>query len=159
MNKEYKKTAPKQKQVKEASILLKQFNAELADEELKRNYDSFVKAKNIMEVRVERYITQINSLQDNINKHRNCIIDTLKLGYTDVPYLINGLSQLETELEKVREDFTKSKSELDKTIACIERYDELSDSRKLTYFILLSKSGDINSTWLEFKEQYKDKII
>lgn len=159
MNKESKRTALKQKQVKEVSLLLKEFNEHLNDEELKRNYDGFIKTKSIIEVRVERYITQINSLQDNINKHRNCIIDTLKLGYTDISHLIGGLSQLESDLERVNEDLFKSKTELDKINSNIERYEELSERTKLTYFGLLSKSGDIKETWLEFKEQYKDKIF
>jgi DNA repair exonuclease SbcCD ATPase subunit len=160
MNKESKRTVSKQKQVKEkTSEVLKQFNEHLNDEELKRNYDGFIKTKSIIEVRVERYITQINSLQDNINKHRNCIIDTLKLGYTDISYLIGGLSQLESDLERVNEDLFKSKTELDKINSNIERYEELSERTKLTYFKLLSNSGDIKGTWLEFKEQYKDKIF
>jgi seryl-tRNA synthetase len=159
MNKESKRTALKQKQVKEVSLLLKQFNEHLNDEELKRNYEGFIKTKSIIEVRVERYITQINSLQDNINKHRNCIIDTLKLGYKDISHLIGGLSQLESDLERVNEDLFKSKTELDKINSNIERYEELSERTKLTYFGLLSKSGDIKETWLEFKEQYKDKIF
>lgn len=160
MNNESKRTVSKQKQVKEkTSEVLNQFNEHLNDGELKRNYDSFVKTKAIIEVRVERYITQINSLQDNINKHRKCIIDTLKLGYTDISHLIGGLSQLESDLEIINEDLFKSKTELDKINSSIERYDELSERTKLTYFKLLSNSGDIKGTWLEFKEQYKDKIF
>lgn len=152
--------ATKQKQIKERNLsLLEQFNKHVNDEELKRNYDSFIKTKSIIEVRVERHITQIASLQDNINKHRNCIIDTLKLGYTDISYLISGLAQLETELERVNQDLYKSKVELDKLNNNIERYEELSERTKLTYFKLLSNSGDIKKTWLEFKEEFKDKIF
>lgn len=158
MNKESKKVAPKLVKEK-SSTLLKKFNEQLNDDELKRNYDSFVKAKSIMEVRVERHIAQITSLQDNINKHRNCIIDTVKLGYTDIPHLINGLSQLEKELEKVNEDLSKSIAELDKNVKAIEKYEELSENRKMVYFQMLSASGDIKQTWLEFREQYKDKIL
>lgn len=152
-------TLMKKPSKKNQSPILEEFYQYIADEQLQQNYNNFIKVKSIIEVRVERYNTQINSLLDNINKHKGCIVEMVKLGYTDVPYLVAGLIQLETELSKVIADLDKSKTELDTIIAMIEKYDNKSDKAKETYWRILVESGDIKQTWLEFEEEFKDKIF
>lgn len=138
--------------------LKKAFKDVVNDPELQGNYDRFKSALKRAKNEHNELVPVVNRNLDEIRTLKESILNLAMLGIISTEARDRVL-QLEADNEDMIHMIERYKSEIDENQALIDKYDSLNDRKLFVWWQALVAVDPETGPWLEWKENFKDKII
>lgn len=134
------------------------FKEEYNDNELQRRFDGFkVTEKNLVD-RHNELVEPINNLARDKSQLEDIIVSCAKQGMLNED-AVAKLKVTERDLHEKSKQIAEIDAELDKERKLIKQYKDASETKLFHYWGMLKEVDDTVKPWMDFKQEYKDRIF
>lgn len=134
------------------------FKDEYNDNELQRRFDGFkVTEKNLVD-RHNALVEPINNLARDKSQLEEIIVSCAKQGMLNAD-AVSKLKATEQDLCDKSKQIAEIDMELDKERKLIKQYKDASETKLFHYWGMLQAVDETVKPWIQFKEEYKDRIF
>lgn len=140
----------------------KQFQSDLNNNELRRNYDQFIADRDCMCEEYKRSLIGYEMKKDRLTKLTQILLDCAKNKITIPDDLVDSTIKLEKELSetvKVLNNLRDGQNGIEYQQRLIEKYEDYSDRKLFHYWNIMKVIGMTNDSYPDFKRKYAGKIF